>query len=393
MRRKQAGREQLSQRVQVEEAQGAPAKPGVSLKQLLKESSRAAAKGKHGTGAPDKAALHPLHVNTLKGHQGAISGVAFSADGAALATVCEDRALRIYRMDDIADPGLNFRRRNLLQTPVGVAAGDAPGQVAVLVEGRGDTAGVEMLGIGSGSGEAPAWAAADVLRGQAPLCLCSGTGASGRGVLLAAAAKTRLAVLDARSGAVLASLDSAGLVNHGAALSADGRLFAAATFTADVKVHEVKLNAGGDFISCAKVMDLKGHKSQVQAVAFSPDGAQAATASRDGTWCVWGLGVRHWLQEDAKKVLQAGQGLPPGACFQQLAFGPGSVVAAAAPGGELHFLDTRSGHLLEVVDAHEGDIACMQWSPVQHRLGGSRVAVLATGAGDKRVRLWRAPRV
>ena len=44
---------------------------------------------------------------------------------------------------------------------------------------------------------------------------------------------------------------------------------------------------------------------QVQAVAFSPDGAQAVTASRDGTWCAWGLGVRHWLQEDPKKLLQA----------------------------------------------------------------------------------------
>ena len=57
-----------------------------------------------------------------------------------------------------------------------------------------------------------------------------------QGVLLAAAAKTALAVLDAKTGSVLAALDSAGLVNHGAALSPDGRFFAAATFTADVKV-------------------------------------------------------------------------------------------------------------------------------------------------------------
>lgn len=71
-------------------------------------------------------------------------------------------------------------RRNLLKTPVGVAFGGDAGQAAVLVEGRGDTAGVEMLGLGPGAGEAPAWAAADVLRSQAPLCLCSGTGAAGR---------------------------------------------------------------------------------------------------------------------------------------------------------------------------------------------------------------------
>ncbi len=49
----------------------------------------------------------------------------------------------------------------------------------------------------------------------------------------------------------------------------------------------------------------RGARAQVQAVAFSPDGGQAATASRDGTWCVWDLAVRHWLQEDPKKLLQA----------------------------------------------------------------------------------------
>ena len=68
--------------------------------------------------------------------------------------------------------------RNLLQTPVGVAAGEEPGRLAVLLLGRGDTADVQMLGLASG--DEPAWAAADVLRGQAPLCLGSGVCASGR---------------------------------------------------------------------------------------------------------------------------------------------------------------------------------------------------------------------
>ena len=107
-RRKNAGKEQPASLP--EAPQPAPAKPGVSLKQLLKESNKAA-KEKHGCGAdaphelaarppqtlpgcfsrvflhtmfckelsslslllfwsrsvaPDKAALHPLHINTLK---------------------------------------------------------------------------------------------------------------------------------------------------------------------------------------------------------------------------------------------------------------------------------------------------------------------------------------
>ena len=48
-----------------------------------------------------------------QGHQGAVTGLAFCTDGSALATVSEDRALRLYRMDNIADSGLTFRRRRV----------------------------------------------------------------------------------------------------------------------------------------------------------------------------------------------------------------------------------------------------------------------------------------
>lgn len=36
-----------------------------------------------------------------------------------------------------------------------------------------------------------------------------------------------------------------------------------------------------------KAMDLKGHSSQVMAVALAPDGSRAVTASKDGTLRVW----------------------------------------------------------------------------------------------------------
>ena len=98
--------------------------------------------------------------------------------------------------------------RDLLQTPVGVAAGEQAGQVAVLLLGRGDAADVQLLGLAPG--EAPGWAAADVLRGQAPLCLGSGVGASGRVRLLGRGWGARWNLLclggrtgDARSGAAV----------------------------------------------------------------------------------------------------------------------------------------------------------------------------------------------
>ncbi len=64
--------------------------------------------------------------------------------------------------------------RNLLAAPVDVAFGPDAQTAAVLLEERGGTAGVQAFAVGSAAADAPAWAAPDVLRGQAPLCLCAG---------------------------------------------------------------------------------------------------------------------------------------------------------------------------------------------------------------------------
>ena len=62
------------------------------------------------------------------------------------------------------------------------------------------------------------------------------------GVVLSCGVKTDLRVSSTR-GVHLASIDTGGLTNHGAALSPDGRFIAAATFTVDVKCDPLSSHA------------------------------------------------------------------------------------------------------------------------------------------------------
>lgn len=68
--------------------------------------------------------------------------------------------------------------------------------------------------------------------GGAPALTVAG---SSTGVFATCGQKTDMRVFSS-SGKQLASLDSAGLTNHGIAFSENGQFLAAATFTADVKV-------------------------------------------------------------------------------------------------------------------------------------------------------------
>ncbi len=56
-------------------------------------------------------------------------------------------------------------------------------------------------------------------------------------------------------------------------------------------------------VGAPKVMELKGHKSQVMCVSLSADGKRAVTASKDGTLRVWNIDVRYAQQEDPKTLL------------------------------------------------------------------------------------------
>ena len=82
----------------------------------------------------------------------------------------------------------------------------------------------------------PVWRCTNILHGQTGMVLCGA--AQGPPAVLCCSPDARMAVVGG-AGKVLASIETNGLKNHGAAMSGDGRFVAAATFTADVKVSSL----------------------------------------------------------------------------------------------------------------------------------------------------------
>ncbi|KAK9819711.1 hypothetical protein WJX72_001552 [[Myrmecia] bisecta] len=358
---------------------------GVSLKQLMRDSKSSKAKASSALPAAGTATHHPLYLNTLKGHVDTVNGLAFSPTGTAIATACEDRALRIFKLEDVTSKSIGFRRKNLTRGPVDVGFGASDDELVAVTKGTLDAAALSMYiskanqKSGEGSVLEPVWEVDNVHAGDAALCMHSRNG-----VILTCSKKTDMRVYSSR-GRQLAAMDTAGLQNHMADLSPNGRFAAAATFTSDVKVVEIKHDKEGNFQGCSKVMDLKGHKSQVMCLSFSPDSSRMVTASKDGTWCVWNIAVRYWLQEDPKQLLKRPQEVPANRCYTHIAYGPGGVIAASID-KTLYLLDAKSGSLVDTVeDAHDAEITCMEWSPALYPLGDhSESAVLATGSRDKK---------
>lgn len=71
----------------------------------------------------------------LQGHTDHVGGVAFSADGSCLATACEDRVVRLFKLADAAAKNLTFMKHNMTSTPVDVAFGSASNTLAVTSKG------------------------------------------------------------------------------------------------------------------------------------------------------------------------------------------------------------------------------------------------------------------
>jgi WD40 repeat protein len=310
----------------------------------------------------------PTH--TLTGHQSEVFAVAWSPDGAILASGARDRTIRLWHM-----PG-----------------GDP---VATISDHRGAVHDVAFAPIGIAFAES----------------------------VLASASADQTVRLWTRDRTPITTLDGHGGQVRALAWSRDGsRLVSAGTFWnfSEIKLWDLTggakaaaeittLRTGkGDLVFCVDCYHddapgsplriaaglapgfvqvwqhygegqdsgrLRGHGEAVRALAFAPDGSILATGSSDGTLKLWASrDVMH--DPDLLHTLRGHTG-----AVRAVAFSPdGSCIASGGSDGVIRLWNATSGAAIAALGDQAATIHCLAWSP-----DGSRIA---SAAADGIVPVW-----
>ncbi|WP_211835130.1 nSTAND1 domain-containing NTPase [Streptomyces rhizosphaericus] len=116
---------------------------------------------------------------------------------------------------------------------------------------------------------------------------------------------------------------------------------------------------------------LTGHKGDVGAVAFSPDGHTLATGSDDGTVRLWDPATGR-----TRRALTSHNG-----AVRAVAFNPdGHTLATSSADRTVRLWDPATGRTRRALTSHNGAVRAVAFNPDGH--------TLATSSADRTVRLW-----
>ena len=303
-------------------------------------------------------------VTRLTGHtgfarlNGGIADVAFSPDGALLASAGGDMTVRIW---DVAT-----------RTSVRTITGHTEKVCAVAFSPPDGS----LLASASEDGTVRIWDAAtgapvNILRGHHAWgyeASVSSVAFSPDGALLASAGGDgAVRIWDVATGTPVRTI-SYGLLRirllKSVAFSPDGARLASAGINKSVRIWDVATGK--------RLRTITGHTEKVNAVAFSPDGALLASASEDKTVRIWDAATGtpvHTITGHTAKV-------------NAVAFSPpdGALLASASEDKTVRIWDVATGTPVRTYTGHTAKVSAVAFSP--------EGTLLASAGRDQVVMLW-----
>ena len=284
---------------------------------------------------------------TIKGHNGGISDLAFSPDGAHLASACSDTMVRIW------DTTRDQEARSLVEQDeiAGVAFG--PDGSYLATAGRDRT--VTLWNLATGQ-------VIRVLHGHTDMVQCvaispdgrrAASGGDDRSVRIWEIATAKeLRVLQGHTNSIL-----------DVAFSPDGKTLASAGDDRIIRLWDAETGRA--------IRTLEGHTLGVTAIALSPDGKTLASSGKDGFVILWepGSGRRVRTLEAHRDGVRSLAMSPDGRWLAAGGFVPSIMIWEIATGQKVH---TLTGHALNITE--------LAFSPDSRRL--------ASASGDRTVSLW-----
>jgi hypothetical protein len=288
---------------------------------------------------------------TLYGHTGPIVGLAFSPDGAIMAT------------GDISDTLILWQLSGSEVESIGSGT-DFGGQVLSIAFSPDSS----TLAAGSSDNRVHLWnmvngsSLGEIYAHNAPV---RSVAFSPDSTLLATGSQDKTASIWTVEGVLLHTFDHKEMVNS-VAFSPDGLLLATASY--DVRIWDVQ---SGDLLAV-----LAEHKGGVAAVAFSPDGGRLVSASWDKTLHLWSGSVGDW---STLAVLEGHTDQVYGVAFSP----DGDWLASASKDHTVKVWDGYTGVLTKTWTGHTDSARNVAFSPYGR--------LLVSVGKDHTVRLWPPP--